>query len=86
MSKIEEVLNIGANYLDGVSEKLRETDKLLKNGKKVMGYWNPFDDSQRREAKREIERLKKREKWLFVRYLILWIVMIIMTRIVYLAI
>lgn len=84
MSKLEEFLNDGADYLNYASGKLRETDKLLKNGKKVMSYWSPFDDSQRQEAKREIERLKKRGTWLIIRYVILWIALIIITRAIYL--
>ena len=74
MAKLEKILNDGAEYLDYTSGKLRDTDKLLKNGKKVMSYWNPFDNSQRREAQKELERIKKKEKWLIIRYIILWII------------
>lgn len=100
MSKLEKILNTGVDYLNNASDELKkgadyldtavgelkEADRLVKNGMKVAAYWNPLDDSQRQKAKREIERLKIKGRWLIVRYIALWIAMIVITRMIYLAI
>lgn len=79
MARLSEKLENGVNYLQRISSKVQEAEALVQKGEEVLSYWNPLDNSKREAAQREIENIKKRRKWLVIRYFILWMIMIFAT-------
>jgi hypothetical protein len=72
MARIEETL-------DKSADRLSKASILIRNGKEVASYWNPLDNSKRERAKSELKKLKWKTRWLYVRYLVLWILIILFT-------
>ena len=75
MGRLDSLLNQSAKELEELSIN-------LKKGARIAEYWNPSDSTAREKAKREIEKIHKKENHMIVTFCVLWVLMIIMTVII----
>lgn len=79
VDRLQSKVQNGVNRINQYAEGFNDATDIFKMGEEILNYWSAENSEEREKLQKEVERIKKRQKKMKRRFIILWITIILIT-------